>query len=225
MKHVSNTQESVKLLDEIIIPYVEKEKDMLNLDEKQPAFSIINVFSGQITKTVIDKMAENYIKTVKVPANMTWNFQLLDITVNGSTKAFLKKHLTELYSCCIAQELVNGKDVDSINIQLKMSILKPLHAQWIIDSYNYFTSSERREITSNGWKAAFIEEALIKGTKGLDLLDHFASIDPLSEEVDSIDFAVTLNTTSILFLYPRRMMMMIWKMMMMIHGLTKMKNP
>ena len=57
----------------------------------------------------------------------------------------------------------------------------------------YLTSSEGREITSNGWKAAFIEEALIKGTKGLDPLDPFALIDPLSEEVDSINFAVTLN--------------------------------
>ena len=75
-----------------------------------------------------------------------------------------------------------------------MSILKPLHAQWITDLYNYLTLSEGREIISNGWKAEFIEEVLIKGKKELDPLDPFASIDPLSEEVDSIDFAVTLNT-------------------------------
>ena len=58
----------------------------------------------------------------------------------------------------------------------------------------YLTSSEGREITSNGWKVAFIEEALIKGTKGLDPLDPFALIDSLNEEVNSINFAVTLNT-------------------------------
>ena len=44
MKHFSTTQESVNLLDEIIIPYVEKERDMLNLDEKQPAILIIMFF-------------------------------------------------------------------------------------------------------------------------------------------------------------------------------------
>ena len=44
MKHFSTTQESINLLDEIIIPYVEKERDMLNLDEKQPAISIIMFF-------------------------------------------------------------------------------------------------------------------------------------------------------------------------------------
>ena len=47
--------------------------------------------------------------------------------------------------------------------------------------YNYLTTSEGREITSNGWKASFIEKALTKGTKGLDPLDPLASIDPLSE--------------------------------------------
>ena len=43
-KHFSNTQESLKLLNEIIIPYVEKERDKLNLDKKQPALLIIDDF-------------------------------------------------------------------------------------------------------------------------------------------------------------------------------------
>ena len=30
MKHFSITQESMKLLDKIVIPYIEKERDMLN---------------------------------------------------------------------------------------------------------------------------------------------------------------------------------------------------
>ena len=105
----------------------------------------------------------------------------------------MKKHFVEWYTSCILQELGNGKDVDSIDIQLNMAILKLLHAQWTIDLFNYLTLSER-EITTNGWKAAFIKEALIKGTKELDPLNAFALMDVLSEEVDSINFAVTLNT-------------------------------
>ena len=95
MKHCSNKQESMKVLDEIIKPYVEKERDMLNLDEKQPTPLITDVFSGQMTKPVIDKMAENYIKLVKVPANMTRIFQPLDLIVNRSAKVFMKKRFTE----------------------------------------------------------------------------------------------------------------------------------
>ena len=86
-----------------------------------------------MTKPVINKMSESYMKLVKVPANMTQIFQPLDLTVNVSVKVFMKKRFTKQYSRCIAQELDNGKDIDSIDIQLKMFILKSLQVQWIID--------------------------------------------------------------------------------------------
>ena len=147
-KHFSNTQESLKLLDEIIISHVEKEREALNLDKNQPALLIIDVFLGQVTKPVIDKMTAN--KLVKVTANMTRLFQPLDLTVNGAAKAYMKKCFTEWYSRCIIQELDSGKVVDNIGIQLKMSVLKPLHANWIKDLYNYFTAPEGKEIIANG---------------------------------------------------------------------------
>ena len=61
---------------------------MLNLDKKQSALLIIDFFSGQMTNLVIDKIAENCIKLVKVPANMARIFEQLERTVNGSAKAF-----------------------------------------------------------------------------------------------------------------------------------------
>ena len=91
-KHFSNTQELLRLLDEIIIPYVEKERDMLQLAHDHPALLIIDVSSGQLTKAVIDKMHDNYIKLEKVLPNMKW------------------------YSACIVQELDNDRDVESISI-------------------------------------------------------------------------------------------------------------
>ena len=39
MKHFSITQESMKLLDKIVIPYIEKERDMLNLLRASVAFT------------------------------------------------------------------------------------------------------------------------------------------------------------------------------------------
>ena len=41
------------------------------------------------------------------------------------------------------------------------------------------TSEEGRKIISDGWKAAFITEAIEQGTKGLEPLDPFFNIDPL----------------------------------------------
>ena len=77
----------------------------------------------------------------------------------------MKKCFTEWYSCCIVQELDSGKGVDNIDIQLKMLVLKPLHANWINDLYNYLTASKGKEIIANGWKAAYITEAIKKVNK------------------------------------------------------------
>ena len=47
---------------------------------------------------VFQKLRENYIFLVSVPQNMTSLFQLLDLTVNGAAKAFMKRRFTEWYS-------------------------------------------------------------------------------------------------------------------------------
>ena len=149
--HFSNTQESLKLIEEIITPYVEKEHMMLDLGKGQPALLIIDVCSGQMTDPVIQKLKENHIKVTRVPPNIANLFQPLDLTVNGSAKAFMKKKFTEWYSSSIAKELDEGKPVEDIDVELKLSILKPLHAEWIKELYDYMTSEVSRGIISNGW--------------------------------------------------------------------------
>ena len=78
-KHYSNTAGSIKLIKEIIIPYIEKERISLKLPKTQPALLIMDVFRGQITEDVLTVLKDNNISVVRVPANI---FQLLDLTVN-----------------------------------------------------------------------------------------------------------------------------------------------
>ena len=92
-----------------------------------------------MTVPVTEKLAENFIKYVKVPANMTSLFQPLDLTVNGSAKAFMKKKYTEWYSLEVTKQLDNGKSAEEIEVKLLLSKLKPLYASWLIDLYNHFT--------------------------------------------------------------------------------------
>ena len=120
--------------------------------------------SGQMIDPVIEKIRENSIKLVKVPPNMTQLFQPLELTVNGAAKAV---------------QLYEGKEIENVDVQLKLSVLKPIHANWIIDLFNYFTSEKGREIISNDWKAAFITEAISTDSHGLDSLDPFQAVDPL----------------------------------------------
>ena len=74
LKHYSNENESRKLIDEIILPYLMRERERLNRPT-QKALVIFDVFRGQITDKVLDHFKENNIATVFVPANMTGQLQ------------------------------------------------------------------------------------------------------------------------------------------------------
>ena len=129
-----------------------------------------DVFSGQMTDSVMQKLKENFIKVVKVPENISNLFQPLDLTVNGSAKVFMKRKLTEWYSSSISKQLDKGKSTDDIDVDLKLSIPKPLHAHWIKELYDYMTSQNGSKIMSNGRKAAFITETSKKAQKASNLL-------------------------------------------------------
>ena len=68
---------------------------------------------------------------------MTHLFQLLELTVNGPTTAFLKAKFTEWFSQKIEEGLYEGKDFEDIDILLTLSVLKLLHAGWMIKSRHY----------------------------------------------------------------------------------------
>ena len=70
-KHFSNMKESLKLLEEIIISYVKDEQEKLKLELSQPALMMSDIFSGEITILVTDKLKENHMKYARVPVNMT----------------------------------------------------------------------------------------------------------------------------------------------------------
>ena len=185
-KHFSNTKESLKLIEDIIIPYIESERKKRGAPN-QHALIIMDVFTGQMTGPVLEKLRDNKILLVRVPANMTNIFQPLDLTVNGSFKAPMKKKLTKWYSKQIANELEKGTPLDDIEVKLKLSVLKPLHAGWLIDAYNHLTSEAGRKIIANGWQSAGITSAISKGVQGLPTLDPFDTIDPLVNHADESD--------------------------------------
>lgn len=178
-KHFSNTTESIKLLNEVIVPYVKKERELKGLDKRQKALVIMDVFTGQMTSEVKEVLEKNDILVTNVPANMTRFYQPLDLTVNGSAKRFIAKKFHNWYSQQISDELESGKSLEEIEIKLRLSTLKPLHAGWIMDFYNYITSGEGKKVVMNGWKSAGIYDALKQGTEKLPNIDPFHDIDPL----------------------------------------------
>ena len=142
----------------------------------------MDVFKGQMTEQVKDLLNENNIKLQKVPANLTYLFQPLDVQggPNGHAKRFMKKKFTLWYADQVKSELDKGKKIEEIDISMKLSILKPLLAKWLIDLYNYMTSPDGQAVSLKGWKVAGITEAVQKGLNGLPSLDPFHDMDPLS---------------------------------------------
>ena len=66
----SNTAESLKFLEDIIIPYLNT-GEKLEVSKDQYALLILDIFSGQMTEHVKENLRENSILFVCVSANMT----------------------------------------------------------------------------------------------------------------------------------------------------------
>lgn len=179
-KHFSNTEESVKIVNEIIVPYVEAEREKLaNLD--QAALLILDVFRGQLTKEVTDLLQDNKIFFVTVPNNMTHIFQPLDLTVNGHCKSFMKKLFAGWFAKQFDKQLTLGKKVEDIELKFQLTEMKPIHAKWLIEFYNEMSTKDGIEVIINGWKRSGIFEAVTKGSTSLPSIDPFQEIAPLPE--------------------------------------------
>ena len=135
-KHWSNEKETLKLIQEVVNPYVVHKRKELGLHSTQKALMVWDVFKGQMTEAVKNNLASLNIELVPVPANLTHLFQPLDLTVNGAAKKFIKKEFITYYSSIIQQQLESGKKLEDINIDMRLTIVKPLHAQWLVNTYN-----------------------------------------------------------------------------------------
>ena len=175
-KHWSNEQETIKLLDHIVKPYVVKKRAELKLPETQPALMILDVFKGQMTEKVKQKLKSLHIELVAVPPNMTHFFQPLDLTVNGSAKKFMQNQFSKYYSNAVKMQIDSGKPLDEIEVDFRLTTLKPLHAQWLIALYNYCTSEKGTHVIAKGWKKSGITGVIDKSTV-LPAVDPFIECD------------------------------------------------
>ena len=82
--HLSNEEETLKLTDTVIYPYVVKKRAEAGLPEDQNTLIVWNVFKGQTMDKVKYKLATLNFELVAVPTNMTHFFQPLNPTVNDT---------------------------------------------------------------------------------------------------------------------------------------------
>ena len=92
----------------------------------------------------------------------------------------MKRKFTVWYADQVQHAMDAGKSMEEIDIDLKLSVLKPLHASWLIELFDHVTSPAGKDVSLKGWKVAGITDIVKKGTSRLPSLDPFHNIDPLS---------------------------------------------
>ena len=98
----------------------------------------------------------------------------------------------EWFTRKISIGLENGQELDDIEIDYCLSVLKPLHATWLISLYDHMSSPEGKAVIASGWKSFF--DAINLGLSGLPMLDPFNDICPL---IKVIPFKETLSLASL----------------------------
>ena len=84
----------------------------------------------------------------------------------------MRKRFIVYYSSSVKQQRDSGKQLD---VHFRLTVIKPLHAQWLVDMFNFFTSQKGAEIIINGWKKAGIV-GVLDGTTVLPSEDPFEAL-------------------------------------------------
>ena len=80
-------------------------------------------------------LKKKHVSVVFVPASCTDKLQPLDQTVNKKYKESIKTEFQRWCSSCIAKHINENKSENRARISeidLKTSLIKPLHAKWVI---------------------------------------------------------------------------------------------
>ena len=131
INHWSNEETMLRFIDKIIVPYVSKTRKSLGLPSTYPALAIFDLFAAHRCKSVLEKLQDNNIHQKFVPGGCTGDLQPLDIKFNGPFKQQMKNKFTHWYAEKVMVYLQEGKEITDINVDLKLSVIKPLHATWM----------------------------------------------------------------------------------------------
>ena len=102
-------------------------------------------------------LKKNDIIAIHVPNNHTSLFQRLDISVNKSAKCFIADKYQDWYAENVLQQLNRVAPAHDVKVVVKLSIMKPLHAKWIIEMFRQLKRS--KQIVISGFRKAHIHRS------------------------------------------------------------------
>ena len=110
------------------------------------------------------------IIAIHVPNNHTNLFQPLDISVNKSAKCFIADKYQDWHAEKVLQQLNRSVAVHNVKVDVKLSIMKPLHAKWITEMYHHLKRSKQIEIS--GFRNVHITETVTEADQLTQLCEN-----------------------------------------------------
>ena len=124
--HWSNEKVHMKYLEKIVFPYVE------NVRSHESAGKIRKLRSS----TTFSKGKQQVHKC---------------ITVNQPAKSFVSNKYQNWYADRVSDQLNRGVAPHDVKVDVKLSTVKPLHAQWVVDFYNNMQLASSKSIIKKGF--------------------------------------------------------------------------
>ena len=139
--HLSNETKAIELVNHIIIPYVMQIREELGFCATKQWVFVGHVFKAHWTDAV--KIISNKNgKMIPVLNNMTSYLQPLDLMVNRSQRV----------------QTQTEKGIQPGKGDLRISVLRPPHAKWVVQFYDYMQSI--KDIVLESWQRSGVSAAL-----------------------------------------------------------------
>ena len=97
------------------------------------------------------------------------------ISVDNQERTSLLHKFATWYSEEVQRQVDSRVNFEDVNVERKRLILKPLHATWLVEMCNFFTSTRGRVHVLKGWEKAGIKGA-VTGREVLPLVDPYQDI-------------------------------------------------
>ena len=122
----------------IIVLYINNKRKELKLSHDRPALLIFDNFKAQTTSSLLKLLDSHNVNVVLLPANCTNRLQPLNLSINKPAKDFLHSKFQEWYAKELCSQLQGESEAHPLD--LKLSVIKPLSAGWIVSLYDYIKS-------------------------------------------------------------------------------------
>ena len=95
----------------------------------------------------------------------------------------MKSKFAKRYMQQVDNGLQVGTKLENMNIEFRSSIIKTLHAKWLLEYYSHISSEAGTEVIVNGFNLAGIYDAIRSGKSSLQSIDSFNDIAPLADSL------------------------------------------